>query len=57
MKVYCNGTVRDMTPAELAAMEAERVNMPAPAPEPATEDRLAALEAAVLALMGGGADA
>ena len=46
-----------MTPAELAAMEAERVNMPAPAPEPATEDRLAALEAAVLALMGGGADA
>lgn len=54
MKIYDNGMIRDMTPVEIDALKESQANRPSP--EPATEDRLAALEAAVLALMGGGVD-
>lgn len=46
MRIYDNGLYRDMTPEEVAAMEdmAEQ----APAPVPTAEERLDALEAAIM---------
>lgn len=48
MKIFDNGIIREMTPEEIA--EAMAVEMPAP--EPTAEERLAALEEAVLELLG-----
>lgn len=42
MRVYDNGVYRDATPREIAAWQQAAAE--APAPEPTTEDRLAALE-------------
>ena len=42
MRVYDNGKYRDATPEEIAAWEKSMSE--APAPEPTTEDRIAALE-------------
>lgn len=42
MKIYENGTIRDMTPEEIA--EIEKMAAEAPAPEPSPEERIAALE-------------
>lgn len=42
MKIYENGTIRDMTPEEIA--EIEKLAAEAPAPEPSPEERIAALE-------------
>lgn len=50
MKIFENGIVREMTPEEIAefnAMVAEQ-----PVPEPTAEERLAALEEAMLELLG-----
>ena len=53
MKICENGVMRDMTPDEIAELEA--LAEEAPAPEPTVEDRLAALEAAMLEMIMGGA--
>lgn len=53
MKICENGVMWDMTPEEIA--ELESLAAEAPAPEPTAEDRLAALEAAMLELIMGGA--
>ena len=53
MKICENGVMRDMTPEESAELEALAAK--APAPEPTAEDRLAALEAAMLEMIMGGA--
>lgn len=53
MKICENGVMRDMTPEEIAELEALAAE--APAPEPTVEDRLAALEAAMLEMIMGGA--
>lgn len=53
MKICENGVMRDMTPEEIA--ELEELAAEAPAPEPTAEDRLAALEAAMLEMIMGGA--
>lgn len=50
MKICENGIIREMTPAEVAELEAMAAEMPAP--EPTAEDRLAALEEAMLELLG-----
>lgn len=42
MRKYDNGIYRDMTPEEIAAWEQAIAD--APAPEPTTEERIAALE-------------
>ena len=42
MRVYDNGIYRDATPEEIAAWEQSIAD--APAPEPTTEERIAALE-------------
>lgn len=42
MRICENGIYRDMTPAEIVAMEAQATEMPVPEPTP--EDRIAALE-------------
>lgn len=54
MKICENGVIRDMTPEE----EAEYTTMLAaqPAPEPTAEERLEALEAAMLELVMGGTE-
>ena len=49
-----NGVQIELTQEEIAAMEAEQANMPAP--EPTSEERISALESAMLAMMGGCAD-
>lgn len=54
MKKYVNGEYIELTPAELAALEAEQANMPTP--DPTIEERMAAMESAMLALMGGGSN-
>ena len=47
MRICENRVYRDMTTAEIAAMEkASEEAMGAPAPEPSPEDRIAALEQA-----------
>lgn len=42
MKIYKNGIVRDMTPSEIAALEAQAAE--APAPTPTIEERVASVE-------------
>lgn len=43
MKICENGVIRDMTAEEIAALEQQAAN--APAPDPTSEERLAELEA------------
>lgn len=50
MKKYVNGEYIEMTPEEIAEYEAMAAEMPAP--EPTAEERLAALEDAMLELLG-----
>lgn len=50
MKICENGVIREMTLAEIA--EIERLASEMPAPEPTAEERLAALEEAMLELLG-----
>lgn len=42
MKIYKNGVVRDMTPDEIAALEAQASEQPAPTPT--IEERVASVE-------------
>lgn len=50
MKKCINGEYIEMTPEEVAELEAMAAEMPAP--EPTAEERLAALEDAMLELLG-----
>lgn len=50
MKICENGIVREMTPEEIAELKAMAAEMPAP--EPTAEERLTALEEAMLELLG-----
>lgn len=50
MKICENGIVHEMTPEEIAEFEAVAAEMPAP--EPTAEERLEALEEAMLELLG-----
>ena len=50
MKICENGIIREMTPSEIAEFEAMAAEQPVP--EPTAEDRLAALEEAMLELLG-----
>ena len=50
MKKCINGEYIEMTPEEIAELEAMAAEVPAP--EPTTEERLAALEEAMLELLG-----
>lgn len=50
MKKCINGEYIEMTPEEIAELEAMAAEMPAP--EPTAEERLAALEEAMLELLG-----
>ena len=42
MRIYDNGTYRDMTPEEIA--EHEKMQLEAPAPTPTIEERMASVE-------------
>lgn len=44
MRIYENGSYRDMTPEEIAELEKSAAEAPEPAPEPTPEERIAALE-------------
>lgn len=44
MRICENGIIRDMTAEEVAELEKLATEMPAPAPEPTAEERIAALE-------------
>ena len=48
MRIYDNGIYRDMTPEEIAALEAQATEQPAPTPTP--EEEIAALKAQLTAL-------
>lgn len=50
MKICENGIIRDMTPEEIAAYEALAAEVSSPEPTP--EERIAALESAMLELLG-----
>lgn len=50
MKIWENGIIREMTPEEIAELEA--LAQEAPMPEPTAEERLDAIEAAVLEMLG-----
>lgn len=50
MKIFDNGIIREMTPEEIAEIEAMAAEQPVP--EPTAEERLAALEEAMLELLG-----
>lgn len=50
MKIYENGVIREMTTEEIA--ELEKLAAEQPAPEPTAEERLTALEEAMLELLG-----
>ena len=50
MKKYINGKYIEMTPEEISEFEA--LAQEAPMPEPTAEERLEALESAILELMG-----
>lgn len=54
-RIYDNGTYRDMTPEEIAALEAQATEQPAPVPT--IEERVASVEETVEAvktiLLGG----
>lgn len=54
LRISDNGTIRDMTPEEAAEHSAMLAAQPAP--EPTAEERLEALEAAMLELVMGGAE-
>ena len=54
VKKFNNGQYIELTPEEIAALEAEQANQPTP--EPTQEERLSAIESAMLALLGGGSD-
>lgn len=47
-RIYDNGIYRDMTPEEIAALEAQATEQPTPAPTP--EEEIAALKAQLTAL-------
>ena len=53
MRICENGIYRDMTPEEVA--EFEKLVAEQPVPEPTPEERIAALEAAMLEMIMGGA--
>lgn len=50
MKICENGVIREMTPSEIA--EIERLASEVPEPEPTAEERLSALEEAMLEMLG-----
>lgn len=50
MKIFDNGIIREMTPEEIAELEAMAAEVPAP--EPTEEERIEALEEAMLELLG-----
>lgn len=50
MLIWVDGTTREMTPEEIAEYEAMAAEMPAP--EPTAEERIEALEDAMLELLG-----
>ena len=50
MKKYINGKYIEMTPEEIAELQAVADNQPTP--EPTAEERLEAIESALLELMG-----
>ena len=50
MKICENGIIREMTPEEIAELEALATSEPVP--EPTAEERLVALEEAMLELLG-----
>lgn len=50
MKIFDNGIIREMTPEEITEFEAMAAEQPVP--EPTAEERLAALEEAMLELLG-----
>ena len=50
MKIFENGIIREMTPSEIAELEALAASEPVP--EPTAEERLAAVEEAMLELLG-----
>lgn len=50
MKICENGVIREMTAQEIAELEALASEMPEP--EPTSEERLSALEEAMLELLG-----
>ena len=50
MKICENGIIREMTPEEIAELEALAASEPVP--EPTAEERLAVLEEAMLELLG-----
>lgn len=50
MKKHVNGEYIDMTPEEIAAYEALASELPSPEPTP--EERIGALESAMLELLG-----
>ena len=52
MKKWVNGQIVEMTAEEIAAMEEAEANQPVS--EPTTEDRLSALESALLEMITGG---
>ena len=49
-KICENGIIRDMTPEEIAEFEA--LAQEAPMPEPTAEERMDAIEGAMLEMMG-----
>lgn len=54
MKKLVNGQYIELTPEEISALKTEQANqLP---PEPTQEERLLAVESAMLALLGGGSD-
>ena len=52
MKKWVNGQIVEMTAEEIAAMEEAEANQPVS--EPTTEERLSALESALLEMITGG---
>ena len=50
MKICENGVIRDATPEEESALRAAAAE--APVPEPTMEERMAALESAMLEILG-----
>lgn len=49
-RIYDNGIYRDMTPEEIAALEAQATEHPEPAPTPTPEEEIATLKAQLTAL-------
>ena len=56
-KININGITREMTPEEIAELEAMQAQMPEPAPDP-SDERMTEIEAALIemaAMIGGDA--